>query len=133
MPLAPPAFVPLVTSTRRELEDSEAQAAAAASELALNTASAGCSLTPQSRVALGPHGLTLFCLRLQDGLIWNEGCFCFILLYKQKHSPISLLRGLRRKLSQVGVVPIKSVTLPSLPQAWLARSTQADMNTSTFP
>lgn len=95
MSLAPLAFVntgiPLVTSTRKELEASDS-----------STASADCSPAPQPQVALGPHVCLVFCLQVQDGLVWDKDCFCFLLLHKQKHSPISLLRGLRRKLSQVG-------------------------------
>lgn len=51
------------------------------------------SLSYLHHLAFEPHEPASFCLRIRHGLVWDEGRFCFILLYKQKHSLISLLKG----------------------------------------
>ena len=74
-------------------------------------------LTHPHHWALEPHEPTSFCLRGRDGLVWDEGGFCFTLLYKQKHSLVSPLKGWEGSWVRWGVVNVKSVTLPS-PRIW---------------
>lgn len=82
-------YFPLVTGMANEMK---VQLSATA-EMNLEIKLVYSSVTYLQRLALEPQEPASFCLRVKNGLVWDEGCFCFILLYKQKHSLISLLKG----------------------------------------
>lgn len=87
------------------------------------------SVTYLQHLALEPQEPASFCLRVKNGLVWDEGCFCFILLYKQKPSLISLLKGWGGSWVRWGAVNVKLVTLPSL-WARLTQSVYTDLHIS---